>query len=109
MGKTKPALLLSGGVFGLICGLWAGSSPTLAWMSSADGQRAEAMYQGQPTSSWIGRLQDRSPNFRQQAVQALEHIGPKEPGVVSTLAAMLHDPSVGVRIASAFALRRLRP
>src|SRR5438128_8141211 len=98
---------LSSFVVGLALGLWAGSSPTLTLKPSADGASEEALYQGQPTSFWIRQLQDRAPAFRQQAVQALELIGPKDEAVVPALAGMLKDRNAGVRMGAALALRRL--
>jgi HEAT repeat protein len=100
---------LSSFVVGLALGLWAGSSPTLASKSCPDGASAEALYQGQPTSYWIRQLHDRAPAFRQQAIQALELIGPKEEAVVPALAGMLKDRNAAVRMGAALALRRLGP
>src|SRR5438105_11046454 len=99
--------LLSSFVVGLALGLWAGSSALLASMPSADGGSAEAVYQGQPTCFWIRQLQDNDPAFRQQAMQALEQIGPQEEAVVPALASMLKDRNAGVRMGAALALRRL--
>jgi len=62
-----------------------------------------------PTSFWIRQLQDRAPAFRQQAIQALELIGPKEEAVVPALAGMLKDRNTGVRVGTAVALRRIGP
>src|SRR5260370_24670147 len=100
---------LSSFVVGLVSGLWAGSSASLASKPSAAGAREEALYQGQPTSFWIRQLQDRAPAFRHQAIQALELIGPKEEAVVPALARMLKDRNTGVRMGAAVALRRIGP
>jgi hypothetical protein len=104
--KIATAALLCGVVLGLVLAARVVSS---IWFSSTEPLtevKEEAVYQGQPTSLWIGQLQDKSPAFRRQAVQALEHIGPKEERVVLALAKMLKDCSVGVRIGTALALGR---
>jgi HEAT repeat protein len=101
--------LLSSFIVGLVLGLWAGSSASLASKPSADGAGEESLYQGQPTSFWIGQLQDRAPAFRQQAIQTLELIGPKEEAVLPALAGMLKDRNTGVRLGAAVALRRIGP
>jgi HEAT repeat protein len=67
----------------------------------------EAVYRGQPASTWLDQLQARDPAFRQQAVQALQMIGPHDERVVPALAGMLQDPSADVRKSTAFALRCL--
>jgi HEAT repeat protein len=96
-------------VVGLALGLWAGSSSKLASQASANGTRHEAVYEGRPASYWVRQLQDRAPAFRQQAIQALELIGPKEEAVAPALAGMLKDCNAGVRMGAALALRRLGP
>jgi len=101
--------MLSSFVIGLAVGLWAGSSSRLASQVSANGQKQEAVYEGRPAGFWVRQLQDRAPAFRQQAIQALEQIGPKDEAVVPALAGMLQDRNAGVRMGAALALRRLGP
>jgi HEAT repeat protein len=106
----KPLLgFLTGMLSGLLLGTWGVSSHYSAFEVLQSGAREEAVYDGLPTSFWIDQLQDRDPAFRQQAVQALEHIGPAEKGVVTALAGMLKDRSVGVRLGTALALGRFGP
>jgi HEAT repeats len=101
--------LLCGFVVGSVLGAKLGSA---LWFPSTEHGaqvKGEAVYQGKPASFWIGQLQDQDPFFRLEAVQALEHIGPKDNAVVCALARMLKDRNEGVRIATALALGRFGP
>jgi hypothetical protein len=99
-------LFLSGFTMGLVAGTTLDWWP---WFTPADPsaqRKDESLYQDKPISFWIGRLQDHDPFYRLEAVQALEHIGPKDKTAVLSLAKMLNDNNEGVRIATVLALGR---
>jgi HEAT repeats len=106
MGKVTCALVC-GVAIGLGAADWFASLSTGVCEYSRSSTAPEPLYRSQPTSFWIAQLQDRDQSFRQQAIQALEQIGPKDQKVVPALAGMLKDQSRGVRLGAAFALRRL--
>src|SRR5262249_37742090 len=85
---TGPLALLSAFVVGAVLGATVGSSFWFPAKEPATEVKEGAVYQGKPASSWIAQLQDNDPFARLEAVQALEHIGPKEKAVVSSLARM---------------------
>ena len=105
MGKIILPLLC-GGVIGLVAGVCAGPALTLRFDADL---KQEALYRGQPTSFWIGQLQDHDQIFRVDAVQALEAIGPKDQNVVPALAGMLKDEDRTVRMSVVLALCRFGP
>src|SRR5712664_3302116 len=98
-------LLLSGGIIGLMFGQSFDSFSAQDFMPP--GTQQEPVYRGRPTSFWVAQLQDHDTSFRQQAIQALEQIGPKDESVVPALAGILKDQNTGVRIGAARALCRL--
>jgi HEAT repeat protein len=102
-------VLLSGFMVGLVLGANVGSSSWLAFPGFRAEGNDESIYQGIPLSSWIDRLRDHDPFYRLEAVQALEHIGPKEKTAVLSLAKMLNDKNQTVRTATVLALGRLGP
>jgi hypothetical protein len=95
--------LLSGTFPGVALAILLESSPSLEQAITS----GEAFYQGRPTSSWLWQIQDQSPMFRLEAVQALEKLGPQEPSVVPKLGEMLKDTNSLVRLGVSGALRRL--
>jgi hypothetical protein len=108
MGKVLLGFV-TGVLIGLSLGAWGVSSHLLVFPGPRTEAWGEAVYEGRPAIFWINQLQDKNPIFRQQAVQALEHIGPAEAAVVPALAGMLKDPSGGVRLGTALALGRFGP
>src|SRR5207253_1851196 len=93
--------ILSATIPCLALGVWAGSHPCLELQQS---DKEEAVYRGKPTSFWIVQLEDHDPTYRQDAVQALEKIGPLELSVVPALGRMLKDRDPLVRVGAARAL-----
>src|SRR5207302_4817409 len=105
MGKAKA--IFSSAVIGMVLlSGWVICSPRSA-LRLPWGQQEEVLYRGEPASIWLDQLQSRNPSFRQQAVQALQMIGPRDKRVVPALAGMLQDPSTDVRKSASFALRGL--
>ena len=109
MLPTTLKLPVAGVLCGLAVGMAVGAQFPFAILGAGAEGGEEAVYEGRPTSFWIRQLQDNSQAFRQEAVQALEHIGPGEEGVVRALAKMLNDPYVSVRLGTSMALLRFGP
>src|SRR5438132_4358963 len=100
---------LSGASAGLVLGLWVGSVATRSLPGPEGDGPSRTQYQGRETGFWLRQLKDSDPIYRQEAIQALEKIGPGESSVVPALAGMLKDRVALVRVGAANALRAIGP
>jgi HEAT repeat protein len=96
-GVVIGLVLLAGG---LVCSLEPVFRPPGA-------DKEEGVYRGEPLSYWLDELQARDPAMRQEAVEALRLIGPRDPRVLPALAGMVQDPDPAVRKRAVYALRRM--
>ncbi len=85
-----------------LCLLFALAWPPLRGQAWAD----EPRYQERTFAEWQGELQDRSPEVREKAVQALAHFGSV---AAPALTDALRDVSVQVRLMAAWKLGEMAP
>jgi HEAT repeat protein/tRNA A-37 threonylcarbamoyl transferase component Bud32 len=90
----------------------AAEKPKTAWVDNPNGlgfTEAGPWYLGKGASHWLKQLEDASPKFRLEAVEALGNIAKKNKSLIPTLVAALKDREYEVAARASEALRTLGP
>jgi hypothetical protein len=73
--------------------------------SMVEPHKREPEYRGKPLSYWVAESKSRSAASRRAAADALGNVGP---AAVGALTELLQDDDMGVRLAAATALKKVR-